>query len=189
MEGWSLDLGIWEALGLVAWLLRAPALCFLCEVGWRAVPLCGRQQGGPRCGRARHGCDPKGPEAPNGDRKWRPFLPADKQGGSRPAHSVSAVAARFRWLCSRGNRSAGVGTSSEVPPPAGSLGSEAGIHRLPFPSLGLSPWWTTASHPHPGQLSVQRRKLRQQPSSRLGEGEGLASSLPGSWARGRGSHL
>ena len=24
MEGWSSDLGIWEALGLVAWLLRAP---------------------------------------------------------------------------------------------------------------------------------------------------------------------
>ena len=35
MEGWSLDLGIWEALGLVAWLLRALVLCFLCEVGWR----------------------------------------------------------------------------------------------------------------------------------------------------------
>lgn len=40
MEGWISDLGIWEALGLVAWLLRAPVSCFLCEVGRRAVPLC-----------------------------------------------------------------------------------------------------------------------------------------------------
>lgn len=53
MEGWSSDLGIWEALGLVAWLLRAPVSCFLCEVGQRAVPLCGWQQGG-------HGVDARG---------------------------------------------------------------------------------------------------------------------------------
>lgn len=64
----------------------------------------------------------------------------------------------------RGTAVLGWGASSEVPPPAGSLGSEAGIHRVPFPSLGPSPRWTTASHPHPGQLSMQRRKLRQQPS-------------------------
>lgn len=44
-----------------------------------------------------------------GEGKRRPFLPAGKQGGSRQARSVSAAAARFRWLCRVGTAVLGSG--------------------------------------------------------------------------------
>lgn len=86
-------------------------------------------------------------------------LQASREAPDRPA--VYLQQQRGSGGCAGGNRSAGVGGQFLEVLHAGSWALRLGSTGSTFPSLGPSPRWTTASHPHPGQLSVQR-KLRQQ---------------------------